>query len=80
MGKYIDFRYFLVSLAIGLLYIYISDDHRKVMILYPTPDNIKEYQYKDKTDTVSLTSSKKRPVHLTLRNIIASFYKNKRLF
>lgn len=51
MGKYIDFRYFLVSLAIGLLYIYISDDHRKVIILYPTPDNIQEYQYKDKTDT-----------------------------
>ena len=50
MGKYIDFRYFLISLAIGLLYIYISDDH-KIIVLYPTPDNIQEYQYKDKTDT-----------------------------
>jgi len=51
MGKYIDIKYFIISLAIGLFYIYISDEHKKVIILYPTPDNKDEYQYKDKTDS-----------------------------
>jgi hypothetical protein len=51
MGKYIDIRYFIVSLAIGLFYIYVSDEHKQVIIMYPTPDNKDEYQYKDKTDS-----------------------------
>ena len=50
MFKFIDFRIFLISLAIGLFYIYISGDNKKVLIIYPTPDNINEYQYKDKTN------------------------------
>ena len=49
--KYIDLRIFLVSLAVGLFYIYISDDYKKVIVLYPTPDNIKQYQYRDKTNS-----------------------------
>ena len=51
MGKYIDIKYFIISLAVGLFYIYISDEHKKVIILYPTPDNKDEYQYKDKTNS-----------------------------
>jgi hypothetical protein len=47
----IDIRYFLISLAIGLFYIYISDDYKKVIVIYPTPDNEEEYQYRDKTGT-----------------------------
>ena len=50
MFKFIDFRIFLISLAVGLFYIYISGDNKKTIIIYPTPDNINEYQYKDKTD------------------------------
>ena len=50
MFKYIDFRIFFISLAIGLLYIYISDEYKQVIIIYPTPDNISEYQFKDKSD------------------------------
>jgi len=45
----IDIRYFLISLAIGLFYIYISDDYKKILIIYPTPDNKEDYQYRDKT-------------------------------
>lgn len=48
--KYIDFKIFIVALSIGLFYTYITDDYKKVIVLYPTPENIKEYQYKDKTD------------------------------
>jgi hypothetical protein len=50
MFKFIDFRIFLISLAVGLFYIYISGDNKKVIIIYPTPDNVDEYQYKDKTN------------------------------
>jgi hypothetical protein len=49
--KFIDFKTFIVALSIGLFYTYITDDYKKVIVLYPTPDNIKEYQYKDKTDS-----------------------------
>jgi hypothetical protein len=47
--KYIDFRIFLIALSIGLFYTYISDEQSEIVVLYPTPDNIKEFQYKDKT-------------------------------
>jgi hypothetical protein len=50
MFKYIDIRVFLMSLTIGLLYIYLAEEYKKVIIIYPTPDNIKDYQYRDKTD------------------------------
>ena len=49
MFKFIDIRIFIISLAIGLFYIYIAEDYKKVIIIYPTPDNIKNTQYKDKT-------------------------------
>ena len=48
--KYIDFKIFIVALSIGLFYTYVTDDYKKVIILYPTPENIQEYQYKDKSD------------------------------
>ena len=50
MFKYIDFRIFFISLAIGLFYVYISEDYKKVIVIYPTPDNLERYQYKDHTD------------------------------
>jgi len=48
MFKFIDFRIFLITLAIGLFYIYIAGGNKKILIIYPTPDNIHEYQYKNK--------------------------------
>ena len=50
MFKYINFRIFLISLAIGLFYIYISDEYKHTIVIYPTPDNINEYQFKDKSN------------------------------
>lgn len=46
----VDFKIFIVALSIGLFYTYIIDDNNKIIILYPTPDNVNEYQYKDKSD------------------------------
>jgi hypothetical protein len=50
MFKYIDFRIFLISLSIGLLYVYVAEENKKIIVIYPTPDNIKDYQYKDKSN------------------------------
>jgi hypothetical protein len=41
----IDKRYFIVSLALGLFYVYLSDDPPTIVV-YPTPDNIDKFQYK----------------------------------
>jgi hypothetical protein len=46
--EYIKIKYFLLSLAIGLFYIYISNDYKKVIVLYPNPQNVNKYVYKDK--------------------------------
>jgi hypothetical protein len=50
MFKYIDVRIFLISLSIGLLYVYVAEENKKIIVIYPTPDNIKDYQYKDKSN------------------------------
>lgn len=43
----ISFPAFLISLAIGLLLIYIFNPIPTVIYVYPTPDNIDKLQYKD---------------------------------
>jgi hypothetical protein len=48
--KYIDLKIFIIALSLGLFYTYISDDYKKVIVLYPTPDNVQKYQYKDNAD------------------------------
>ena len=50
MFQYIDLRIFLITLAIGLFYIYISDEYKYTIVIYPTPDNLNEYQFKDKSN------------------------------
>ena len=45
--KYIHFPAFLISFALGLLYVYLSAPTPRVIVVYPTPDNIDMFQYKD---------------------------------
>jgi len=49
--KYLNIKLFIVSLSVGLLYIYLSEEYKKVILIYPTPDNINKYLYKDKADS-----------------------------
>lgn len=45
--KYINIPVFIISLAIGILYVCtVVPDMRKITV-YPTPDNIDIVQYKD---------------------------------
>jgi len=49
LGKYINFPVFLVSLAIGILFVYLFQPELNVIYVYPTPDNQNKILYKDKT-------------------------------
>ena len=48
--KFLNIHIFLISLSIGLFVNYVTDPNSKVIYVYPTPDNYKEIQYKDKSD------------------------------
>jgi hypothetical protein len=48
--NYISFPHFLVSLAIGLLVVYVSQPRATTIYVYPTPENVSKIQYKDKAD------------------------------
>lgn len=50
ISKYINLKAFLISFAIGLLYIYLSDDYKNVVIMYPTPMNAGKHTYADKAN------------------------------
>ena len=47
--KIINLKVFLVSLFLGLVFIYLNDDKKKINV-FPTPSNINDIEYKDKAD------------------------------
>ena len=48
--KYISLPVFLVSLALGLFFVYIYGEDLKPIYVYPTPENINKILYQDKAD------------------------------
>lgn len=50
LHKYINFKAFLISFAVGVLYIYLTDDYKKVIIVYPTPANVDKNVFQDKSN------------------------------
>ena len=48
---YINIPVFVVSLAIGLFFVYIYNPDKRKIYIYPTPDNVDTVQYKDSADT-----------------------------
>ena len=38
---------FFVSFAVGMFLVYISPMEYKTVLVYPTPNNVREIQYKD---------------------------------
>ena len=45
--NFIDFPVFLVSLAIGLLFVYLNESPKRVIYIYPTPNNVNKFIYRD---------------------------------
>jgi hypothetical protein len=48
---YIDVRAFFIAFGIGLLIVYINYKPRKIIIQWPTPENVNKLIYKDKDET-----------------------------
>ena len=40
----LELRPFIISLALGLFYVYLTDD-KPILVVYPTPDNVNRIQY-----------------------------------
>ena len=49
--KYISLPIFIISLSIGLLYVYLLNPSPNIIYVYPTPENVNKVEYKDKADT-----------------------------
>ena len=47
--KFINIPVFIVSLAIGIFLVYITNPGPDIIYVYPNPDNIDKIQYKDKS-------------------------------
>jgi len=48
--KFLSFKIFFISLAVGLLFAYLSSPDPTIIYVYPTPDNVGKVEYKDKAD------------------------------
>ena len=48
LGRIVNVYVFLISLAIGTLFVYLSAPTPTVIYVYPTPDNIDKVEYIDK--------------------------------
>lgn len=47
-NRFISLPVFIISLAIGLLFIYLSTPTSKAIYVYPTPDNTDIFEYVDR--------------------------------
>ena len=48
--NYISFPIFIVSLAIGLFFVYALGPETKTVYIYPSPENVNKVLFKDKAD------------------------------
>ena len=49
--KFLNIPVFIISLAVGMFFVYIYESDRRTIYVYPNPDNVDTIQYKDATGT-----------------------------
>jgi len=47
LHKYINFKVFIISLAIGILGVYLYQPEPTIVYVYPTPNNVNNIKLKD---------------------------------
>lgn len=50
LSEFIQVKPFLIAFAIGMLYIYCFANRPTVVIKYPTPENAKDFVFRDDTE------------------------------
>ena len=50
LNKFISLPVFLISLAVGIFFVYANGTDLKHIHIYPTPENAGKIQYKDDAD------------------------------
>lgn len=48
--KFISIPVFIISLAVGLFFVYITNPEPEIIYIYPTPENVNKVQYRDKAN------------------------------
>jgi hypothetical protein len=48
--NFISFKIFIISFAIGLFYSYVCEPDKKIVYIYPSPENCNEIIYKDQAN------------------------------
>ena len=50
LTKLFSLPIFIISFILGLIFINLSDKPSKIIHVYPTPDNVHKFEYKDKAE------------------------------
>ena len=50
LNNNLDFRYFIGSFAIGMLFVYMYQPKKEIVYKFPNPNNVDKVVYKDKDD------------------------------
>jgi len=51
LGQYIKLKAFIISFAIGILYVYLVQPKKELVYRFPNPNNIDKTIYTDKNET-----------------------------